>query len=234
MKILGIDSSAKTASAAIAEDGCVLALQFSHVGYTHSVTLLPTVQNTLNVAGLTLKDIGAYAVSAGPGSFTGVRIGVAAVKGMAQPLDTPCIAVSTLEAAAYPLRGFHCLAVSVMDARCEQVYTARFSCKDGNMTRESPDEALPLSVLFERIKDAEQPVVLIGDGALLCYQAFSDKLPGLCIAPEELRYQRADSVALIAEEKLKNGIVVSPQDLCPFYLRDSQAQQTLKKKKMLI
>ncbi len=229
MKILGIDSSAKTASAAITENGRVLALTFSHTGFTHSVTLLPMVQNVLSVTDLKPEDIDAYAVSAGPGSFTGVRIGVAAVKGLAQPHKTPCVAVSTLEAAAYPLRGFDCLAVAVMDARCEQVYTARFSCKDGKIQRVSPDEALPLSELLFALKEAQQPVFLIGDGANLCYEAFKDKLSGLRIAPETIRYQRADSVALLAEDKLKNGEAISSQDLCPVYLRDSQAQQNLKK-----
>ena len=230
MRILGIDSSAKTASVAIVENGRVLALNFSNTGYTHSVTLLPMVQRALEVTGLSPEDIGAFAVSAGPGSFTGVRIGVAAVKGMAQPHGTPCVGVSTLEAAAYPLRGFDCLAVSVMDARCEQVYTARFACHNGTATRLSPDEALSLTALREQIQDAVQPVILVGDGALLCYEAFRDVFP-VRVAPEELRYQRADSVALLAEEKIKNGEAVSPFELCPVYLRDSQAQQSLKKRK---
>ncbi len=231
MKILGIDSSAKTASVSIVEDGKILALLYSHTGFTHSVTLMPTVQNALKITGLTTGDIDAFAVSAGPGSFTGVRIGVAAVKGMAQPENKPCVAVSTLEAIAYPLKGFDCIAVSVMDARRGQVYHASFKCESNGLSRLCEDEAISIEELYKKLKIAELPIYFIGDAAELCYKTVGYRLKNTKIAPEQIRYQKADSVALLAFEKLQKGEAVLPRSLLPVYLRESQAQQNLKKNK---
>jgi len=229
MKILGIDSSAKTASVSILEDGKVLTLQYSNTGFTHSVTLMPMVAGALKITGLSADDIDAYAVSVGPGSFTGVRIGVAAVKGMAQPKNKPCIAVSTLEAIAYPLSAFDCVAVSVMDARREQVYEARFQCTNGgNLIRITNDEALPIESLYDSLKDIKDQIYFIGDGQKLVYNALKDRLKNVRTAPEQISYQKADSVALLAFEKFKRGEAVTPFDLNPVYLRDSQAEQSLK------
>ncbi len=231
MNILGIDSSAKSASVGIAKDGKILTLQYSNTGFTHSVTLMPMVENALRIAGLSCDDIDAYAVNVGPGSFTGVRIGVASVKGMAQPKNIPCIALSTLECTAYPLKGFDCIAVSVMDARRQQVYEARFKCENNTLSRISSDEVISVEDLFEKLKDIKLPIYFIGDGAELCYNSIGSKLKNAKIASEQIRYQKADSVALLAFEKLQKGEAVLPYNLCPVYLRESQAQQNLKKAK---
>lgn len=231
MKILGIDSSAKTASVSIVNDGKILALLYSNTGFTHSVTLMPTVQNAFKITDLTPDDIDAYAVSAGPGSFTGVRIGVAAVKGLAQPKNKPCAAVSTLEAIAYPLKGFDCIAVSVMDARREQVYHASFKCENNSLSRLCEDEAISIEELYEKLKNLKLPVYFIGDGSELCYKTIGDRLENAKIAPEQIRYQKADSVSLLAFEKLQRGEAVSAYSLCPVYLRESQARQNLRKNK---
>lgn len=223
MKLLGIDSTAKSASAAICEDGKILALQYSNTGYTHSVTLMPMVKNVLCAASLKIDDIDAFAVTAGPGSFTGVRIGVACVKGMAQPLGKPCIAVSTLEAAAKPLEAFDCYAVAVMDARCKQVYAAEFECKNGALIRKCPDCAVSISELADRLKSVSLPIILAGDGASLCYGELSGLIPGLRLAPEQIRFQSAAAVALIAEQKLNNGETLTCDELTPVYLRVPQA-----------
>ena len=133
MKILGVDSTATAASAAVYCDGKILSLNYSNTGLTHSQTLMPMIDNVLKTAGVNIRDIDYFAVSNGPGSFTGVRIGVSAVKGMAQPIMKKCVPVSTLEVIAKPLENTSVYAIAVMDARCNQVYTATFDCNNGMM-----------------------------------------------------------------------------------------------------
>ena len=231
MKILGVDSSATAASAAVFCDGKVLSLNFSNTGLTHSQTLLPMIESTLKIAGVSVNDIDLFAISNGPGSFTGVRIGVAAIKGIAQPLDKKCAAISTLEVIAKPLENTGCCAVAVMDARCNQVYTACFDCTDG-LNRISPDEAITIDELYENLKDITKPVVLIGDGAKVTYNKISDKLNGVSMAPASICYQSAADVALLAYEKFNNGSLelLDANDVLPNYLRLSQAERELKKK----
>ncbi len=230
MKILGVDSSATAASAAVYCDGKVLTLNFSNTGLTHSQTLLPMIENALKSANVSVNDIDLFAISNGPGSFTGVRIGVAAIKGIAQPLAKKCAALSTLEVIAKPLENTGCLAVAVMDARCNQVYTARFDCL-GGFKRVSEDEAITIDELCESLKDVTQPIVLIGDGANVTYNKVFDKL-NVSMAPVSVRYQSAANVALIAAEKYENGTLqlLDANDVLPNYLRLSQAERELKKK----
>ena len=229
MKILGVDSSAKTASVSIVEGGKVLSMLYSNTGFTHSQTLMPMIKSALDITALAPADIDAFAVSVGPGSFTGIRIGIAAIKGIAQPLSKPTIAVSTLEAAAYPLREYDCTAVSVMDARREQVYEAIFDCSENKLLRLSNDSANSINDLFEKIKNIKKPIYLIGDGADICFAALNERISDIKTAPEQIKYQRADSVALLALEKYKNGEFLSAENLNPFYLRSSQAEQSLKR-----
>ncbi len=231
MKILGVESSATAASVAVAVDGKIIAQCFSNTGLTHSQTLLPMVENTLSIAKLALSDIDYIAVSNGPGSFTGVRIGVSAVKGMAQPLNIKCIEVSTLEAIAKPLENTGCYAVSVMDARCNQVYTAQFNCKN-TFERVTPDEAITIDELGEKLKSVDGEIVLIGDGTQVAFKKLSAVLPDIKIANASIRYQSASNVCLIAAEKLKNGFLGDEaQKILPNYLRLSQAERELKNKK---
>ncbi len=231
MKILGVDSSATAASAAVYYDGKILALNFSNTGLTHSQTLLPMVENTLKTAGLTVNDIDLFAISNGPGSFTGVRIGVAAIKGIAQPLNKKCVAVSTLEVIAKPLENTGCCAVAVMDARCNQVYTARFDCAHG-FNRLSPDEAITIDELYESLKDITKPIILIGDGARVTFNKLSTKLPNISMAPASICYQSGANVALLAAEKQadEGAELLSANEVLPNYLRLSQAERELKKK----
>lgn len=233
MVILGIDSSAVSASAAIVKDGKLLSRAFLNVGLTHSVTLLPLVRQAVEGAGLTADEIDAVAVTNGPGSFTGVRIGVATAKGIAQPTDKKCIPVSTLEAIAYPLKDSDCIAVSVMDARCNQVYCALFDCINGEMTRITDDDALSLDSLGEMLKKYDDKyIILIGDGADISFAYLKDRLPSIRKASSLIKYQNASSVALIGYEKLlNNDNIKSPDELVPSYLRLSQAERELKKKK---
>ena len=231
MKILGVDSTATAASCAVYENGKIRSLIYSNTGLTHSQTLMPMVESALKSAGIDIKDVDLFAVSNGPGSFTGVRIGVSAVKGLAQPLNKNCVTVSTLEVIAKPLENTGCYAVAVMDARCNQVYTAQFDCSDG-FKRVTEDEAITIDELTEKLSDVKKPIVLIGDGADVTYKKMVDVIPSVKKAVPSICYQSAADVALIAAEMVENGenVAQTANDILPNYLRLSQAERELKKK----
>ncbi len=230
MKILGVESSATAASVAVYWDGKIISQVQSNTGLTHSQTLLPMVETVLSSTSNTLKDMDYIAVSNGPGSFTGVRIGVSAVKGMAQPLNIKCVEVSTLEAIAKPLECTGCYAVAVMDARCNQVYTAQFNCENG-FTRVTQDEAITIDELGEKLKNVTKPIVLIGDGTLVAYAKLKDVISDIQIANPSIRYQSAANVCIIAAQKVEGGFEGNEaQQVLPNYLRLSQAERELKKK----
>lgn len=227
--ILAVDTSAKSVSCAIVKDGNVLASYFANNGLTHSQTLLPMVDHLLQTANVCIKEIDALAVNAGPGSFTGVRIGVSAVKGLAFTNETPCISVSTLESMAEVMPVIPGIAVcGVMDARCQQVYTAIFT-KDcnGTLVRQSEDEAISIQDLGERLKQLDMPVMLVGDGSQLCYRTLCDTVPDLMLAPSAVRLQSAVGTALVAERLYLQQQTISAEDLLPTYLRLPQAEREL-------
>ena len=215
--ILGIDSSAVTAGRAL-YDGKIIAEQFLNNGHTHSETMLPMVESMLKNAGVTLADLDSIAVTAGPGSFTGLRIGIAAVKGMAVGAKKPCIAVSTLEAIAYNFIGFDRVVCACMDARCGQVYNALFKTEGGVVSRLCEDRAIRAEELSKELSDIEGNIVLAGDGAELMYN-FTER--GYELAPYPLRYQRGSGVCLAAAGK----DTVNPAALMPTYLRLPQAER---------
>lgn len=232
--ILGVDTSAKTVSCAVINDDRILASYFADTGLTHSQTLMPMIQSVLHTAGLNVAQLDAIAVNAGPGSFTGVRIGVAAVKGMAFADNIPCISVSTLEAMAYPLSvDSDTVICSTMDARCQQVYTALFE-KDaaGSVCRLTEDEAMSLDHLQAKLEQLNRPILLVGDGAAICYERFRHSL-SVQLAPAEVRYQQAAGTARAALIKLANGEAVSPETLLPVYLRLPQAERELRQRLQL-
>ncbi len=228
MKILAIDTSAVTASAAVLEDGALITATELRSKMTHSQTILPMVENMLKNAALSLKDIDVAAVNVGPGSFTGVRIGVAAVKGFCFADDIPCAAVSTLESMAYNFLGLpeKQTVCAVMDARCGQVYTATFEVGDA-VTRLTPDEAISIEELGNRLKKTEKSVILVGDGAKLCYTTLEKVVPNLYLAPDHLRYQNAIGVAAAAYHSAERCDAAALQ---PVYLRLPQAERELKAK----
>ena len=180
MNILGIDSSAVSVGAALVCDGKLLADGFINNKITHSQTLMPLVLSLLDNSRLTLADIDVFAVSAGPGSFTGLRIGISAVKGMAYALGKPCRAVSTLAAMAYNVPLFEGIVCAVMDARCSQVYNALFEVNGGAVTRLCDDRALKTDELKAELEAnyADKRIILVGDGAALCYDRFAGGLVG--------------------------------------------------------
>ena len=225
MKILSLETSAKAVSAAVVEDGRVLAYAYQNVGLTHSVTLMPMVDAMLQNAGMTPADVDCVAVACGPGSFTGLRIGVSAAKGLAWALEKPCCAVSTLEAMAYNAALHTGTVVCAMDARRSQIYNAVFHCRDGVLTRRTPDRAIGLSELAEALKNDENPKIIVGDGATLCYNYLSEQGIDCRLAPPDRIMQSAAGVALAAEEMVRQGRTVSAQELAPVYLRLSQAER---------
>ena len=230
MLVLGIESSAAAASAAVVKGGRLLGQFYCNTAMTHSQTLLPMAEGLLRSLGMTCGDLDLLAVSAGPGSFTGVRIGVSCVKGIAFPHDTPCCGVSTLEAIAYGGLGWEgCVLCAVMDARCGQVYNALLRAENGALQRLTADRALAIEALEEECKGFGPSLVLLGDGAALCHKTFSQW--GARLAPEGQRYQQAASVAFLGQEKAQAGLAVSAAELAPVYLRLPQAERELKRKR---
>lgn len=230
MKILSIDSSSVTASVAITENGKILSEKFINNGLTHSQTLMPMVEDAINESKISVKDIDLFAITNGPGSFTGVRIGISCVKGMADALSKKCVVVSTLEAIAEPLKNQDVIACAVMDARCNQVYTAIFN--QGNRLCE--DKAVLIDELGEELKQYDKKVVFIGDGSILCYEKLCENIQNCEVADENIRYVHGSSVGFIAEEKIKNGEEpINSTNLVPFYLRLPQAERELNNKKSL-
>lgn len=230
MKILAVDTSATAASVAVAEENKLIGEFSINTALTHSQTLMPMVDELLKNTGLSVNDIDAVAVNAGPGSFTGVRIGVAAVKGIAFPKNLPCVSVSTLESMAYNMLGNDCIVCSVMDARCSQVYNALFRVKGCTVTRMTDDRALSLTDLKNELRNINEKVVLVGDGAVLCSKFLGEELENIMLAPFNNRIQTASSVAYAAFEKINNGETVKADELMPVYLRLPQAQRELNKK----
>ena len=230
MKILAIDTSAGPASCAVTADGDILASALVNVRLTHSQTLMPMVEGMLRHASLSLSDMDALAVAVGPGSFTGVRIGVAAVKGLAFANNTPCVAVSTLEAIAQNAAGsgFTGLVCAAMDARCGQVYTATFVSDGEKVDRFTDDEAITITELTARLSADGRPVMLMGDGAAICYAAMCETLPDVRLAPPHLRYQQATGVAAAALPRVLAGETVTAKELLPVYLRLPQAERELR------
>ena len=225
MRILAFETSAKAASVALAQDGQLLAESYQNTGLTHSQTLMSMAENLLHTCGCTPQDIDAVAVAAGPGSFTGVRIGVAAAKGFAWARELPCYGVSTLEAMALNLGIHQGYILPVMDARRSQVYTALFHADCGNYTRIREDRAISLQELGEDVQTLSEPIFLIGDGSLLCYNTLLEAVPNLVCPPEHRMHQRAAGVALAAFQKIAAGEAGDGAALTPNYLRLSQAER---------
>lgn len=230
MRILAFETSAKAASAALLEDGVLLGEYFQNSGQTHSRTLMAMAQDLLKNCELTAEDIDAVACATGPGSFTGVRIGLAAAKGFAWGRQLPLVGVSTLEAmvrAVAMTNGFYCAA---MDARRNQVYTAVFRQEGGCLHRLMADSAISVEALGEVLQKLDGPIYLVGDGAVLCNQLLSEANPSLLLLPEHLRMQRASGTALLAWEQLQAGAIVPAEKVVPNYLRLSQAERERLKK----
>lgn len=227
MKILAFDSTAKTASVAVTDGDRILLSYNIDNGLTQSELLLPMAEAALKALRLEFSDIDAFAVTAGPGSFTGVRIGAALVKGLAFGRDLPCVSVSTLEALSENLRGIKGIIVSCMDARRSQVYGAIFKSDGKDIMRITEDAALPISELYDILKAyTGTDIYLVGDGYDITYKTLSEMgLDGLRVTPPLLRQQNAASVGAVAKRKIEKGEVTTDEALTPIYLRMPQAER---------
>ena len=245
MKILALDTTAKAVSVAVVDfiyddntNYNILGEFNLNAGSPHSRTLLPLIQNMLTALSMKPQDFDAFAVTTGPGSFTGVRIGVSAVKGICDASGIPCIGVSSLLSLAYNLDIFHkkirllpcteqfpkrSIICPVMDARCSQVYNAVFKTENGVLTRCCYDRAVTILELKDELLTFDDEIILVGDGAELVYNELYDSFNGkLTIAPPNLRLAKAVSVARAAKS---NGEIVQGEDLLPYYLRKPQAER---------
>ena len=227
------ECSATPCSVAVIENGNVLASGFVNVKLTHSQTLMPMVESVLKSALLEIKDIDGFAVSRGPGSFTGIRIGISAVKGLASPKSTPCVGVSTLRAMAENYIDTDCVVCAVMDARCNQVYNALFRISNGEVARLCEDRALlcdELKIEIENNFSNDEKIIIVGDGAKVFYPFVKDK-ENVQIATNSRMFQNAVGVGMTAEREFENGNTISGEELLPVYLRLPQAERELKLKK---
>ena len=233
MLILAFETSAKAVSVALLRDGLLLGEYLQNSGQTHSRTLMKMAEDLLKNCDLRPEDVDAVACAAGPGSFTGVRIGVSAAKGFAWGLELPCVGVSTLEGmvrGAAVADGIYCAA---MDARRNQVYTALFQMENGTLSRLTEDMAISVEELGLLLKKEEKTKFLVGDGAALCYNNLRSSVSDLVLLPEHLRMQRASGIALAAWEQLSAGQRPNGAELTPNYLRLSQAErERMNKQKM--
>ena len=225
MLILAFETSAKAGSVALYENGKLLAESYQNTGLTHSQTLMVMAEDMLKAAGKTVTDVTAVAVAEGPGSFTGVRIGVAAAKGFAWGGQIPCCGVSTLEAMAVSLGADSGHVCACMDARRNQVYNALFLADRGNLERVSEDRAIALADLKSDLEHIDGPVFLVGDGAALTYKTLKDAVPEMVLPPEHRMHQRASGVAIVAARKIAAGESGDANALTPNYLRLSQAER---------
>ncbi|HCC00153.1 MAG TPA: tRNA (adenosine(37)-N6)-threonylcarbamoyltransferase complex dimerization subunit type 1 TsaB [Ruminococcaceae bacterium] len=227
MKILAIDTSSVSASVAICEDSSLLGESFIHIQQTHSQTLMPAVCALMKQCGISFSEIDLFAITVGPGSFTGVRIGIAAVKGMAAAYNKPCVGISTLEALAANCPDFSGTVCAALDARRNQVYNALFSVSKGEIARLCSDRALKITDLQQELFG--KSVLLVGDGAQLCYNAFKDVI-SCRLAAEPWRFVRAATVAICGYQAYKTGHAISADKLVPAYLRLPQAERELRAK----
>ena len=225
MLILAFETSAKAASVALMESTKLLGESYQNTGLTHSQTLMVMAEDVLKQCGKSAQDVEAVAVAEGPGSFTGVRIGVAAAKGYAWGKEIPCYGVSTLEAMAESLGLYEGFICPVMDARRSQVYNALFYVNRSEIERHREDRAIALADLQEDLEHLDGPIYLVGDGSTLTYNTLKDSVENLILPPEHRMHQRAVGVGLVAARMAAEGLTPSGGELTPNYLRLSQAER---------
>lgn len=224
MKILAIETSAKAASVCLCEDEFLLAQSYQNSGLTHSQTVLPMCEAMLSSCGVAAKDVDLIACAAGPGSFTGLRIGLSTAKGLAWSLEKPCCGVSTLEAMAWQLAHRPGEILCAMDARRSQVYNARFFSDGRALTRLTPDRAIALKDLYAELGEKTGQII-VGDGAQLCYNYGRTVGAHPELAPPHLQFQSAWGVARAALEQARRGELTDAQGLAANYIRLSQAER---------
>lgn len=221
MNILAVDTAGKSAAVAVLRDDTLLYETQCDNGLTHSETLLPMIDTALRACGLTVADLDLLGATNGPGSFTGLRIGLSVIKGLALPRQIPCAPVSTMAALAYGMAGQGTV-IGAQDARRGQVYWAAFDLETHN--RLTPDAAAPVASLQEFVQNCKKPLFFVGDGAALCYNVY-EQVPGVAVCPSALQVLRGVGVALAAKVLWESGACVPPAELLPDYHRLSQAER---------
>lgn len=233
MKILAIESSSAPASIAVTENDMPIGEFTICINRTHSEKLLPLIDSLLDAINLSAADIDLFAVSKGPGSFTGLRIGMAAAKLMAQTCGKPLIGVKTLEALAKNASVFNGFICPMIDARNNTVYTALYRCQNGKLEEISASEALSVDLCSSKLSELDAPILICGE-----YEKYREAIKkntadksDIYFAPRYSAYQRAVTCAVIAHEQYSDGVITSPDDVVPLYVRESQAEQSFKAKK---
>lgn len=222
MNIVAIDTSGPVASCAVMRDGEITRLTVMNCGLTHSQTLMPALESAMRESGLSCAEADVFATVAGPGSFTGVRIGVCAAKGLAHAHDKPCARIDALEALAMNYQGFDGIACPILDARRSQVYCAAFDMKNGLPDRVMEDGAMDIRAFLESLPK-DRRLVFVGDGLRVHTDTIAEVLPGALIAPPHLRQLRADAACVLAEKQIDRWMPA--QALTPIYLRPPQAER---------
>ena len=233
MKILALDSSGLVASVALVEEDRLIAEYTLQYKKTHSQTLLPMLDEIRKMTELDLASVDAIAIAAGPGSFTGLRIGAATVKGLGSALNKPIVPVSTLAAMAYQIYATDYYICPIMDARRNQVYTAVYRWKDGELVAELADDAMPIEDIARRVGALEKKVVFLGDGVPVHEEFLKEKLGVKALfSPAFANRQRAAALATLGGEYFSKGKSVTAAEFAPIYLRMSQAERERKEKEM--
>ncbi|MGI6679319.1 MAG: tRNA (adenosine(37)-N6)-threonylcarbamoyltransferase complex dimerization subunit type 1 TsaB [Dehalobacterium sp.] len=225
MKILGIDAATKACGVAIVDEQGVLAENWLNIGKTHSQRLLPLLDSLLKNSGITWTDIQGIAVTVGPGSFTGLRIGLATVQGLAQVLKLPVVGVVSLDALVENLPGVPHFLCPMLDARKNEVYTALYRYEAGRMTRLSPYQAVAPEKLVLELMDLGEKVTFLGEGAPVYQEMIIDRMKErAAFAPPSHNLLRGAQVALIGLQKFQRGLGSNLFEIKPFYLRPSEAE----------
>ncbi len=229
MLTLAVDTSGLTASCAVVEDGKVIAEISTKHGKTHSQKILPMIKTTLLMLDKEMKEVDLFAASIGPGSFTGLRIGVVTIKGLAYSLKRPACGVPTLDALAYSMPDFKGIISPMLDARNNQVFTAFYRKTDGNLDKLSPDSGITIKEWIDKAGEFNEDIIVLGDAADIHLSELKDVFGDRIVSPQlAMTYPRASATALLAEEAYHNNKITSAYELEPFYLRKSQAERLKK------
>lgn len=226
MKLLAIDSSGLVASVAIVSEETVIAEYTVNYKKTHSQTLLPMLDEIVKMLGMDLSEVDGIAVSAGPGSFTGLRIGSATAKGLGLALDKPIISIPTLEGLAYNLLGTHAMICPMMDARRNQVYTGLYEFDQDKLITISEQKAIAIEEIIDTVNEIGKSVMYLGDGTSMYDSIIKDMTKvDYSFAPIHMNRQRAASIGALGFVYLKEGKIETAADHSPIYLRVSQAER---------
>lgn len=231
MKILGIDSSGLVATVALQSDDILVGEYTIHNKKTHSQTLLPMIHDMLSLAEVSVQELDAIAVAAGPGSFTGLRIGAATAKGLGQALDIPLVAVPTLEGLAYNLAGADALICPILDARRDQAYYGIYDVSGELPEAVAEQDAASIKTVMQKVRETGRDVIFVGDGVPVFEKRLAAELGGgYRLGADSVRYQRASSVAALGRRYLELGKEMPAEQFAPIYLRLSQAERERKSK----